>query len=66
MSRNLVLVLSDLDIKYWLNITEALTGKPNKKYTTFNEEPSHDNNGVPAFNLIPPTNGAEEFNDIGG
>ena len=45
---------------------EALTGEPNEKETTFNESPSPDNDEVIALDLIPPPNGAGEFNGIGG
>ena len=45
---------------------EALTGEPNDKEHTFNEEPSPDNEKIIALELIPPPNGAGRFNDIGG
>ena len=45
---------------------EALTGEPNEKEPTFNEEPSPDNDEDIALDLIPPPNGAGGFNGIGG
>ena len=48
-----------------LLIAEALTGEPNEKYPTFNEELLPDNDEVTALDLIPPPNGAGDFNDIG-
>ena len=47
-------------------IVEALTGETNKKYPTFNKEPSPDNYEVTSLYLIPPTNGSGVFNYIGG
>ena len=46
--------------------SEALTGEPNHKEPTFNEETSPDNDEVTALEWIPPPNGAGGFNDIGG
>ena len=44
---------------------EALTGEPNYKEPTFNNEPSPDNYEATAFDLIPPPNGDGAFNAIG-
>ena len=49
-----------------LNQEEALTGEPNEKDPTFNEELSPDNDEVTSLELIPPPDGAVTFNDIGG
>ena len=46
--------------------TEALTGEPNEKDPTFNKEPSPDNDEFTALDLIPPPNGAGDFDGIGG
>ena len=45
---------------------EALTDKKNEKNSAFNNELSHDIEEVTALDLIPPPNGAGDFNDIGG
>ena len=45
---------------------EALTFEPNKKKSTFNKEPSPDNDEVIVLDLIPPPNGAGLFDYIGG
>ena len=45
---------------------EAITGEPNEKEPTFNEEFSPDNDEVAALDLTPPTNGSVAFNEVGG
>ena len=49
-----------------LLIAEALTGEPNEKYPSFNEEPSPDIYEVAALDFIPPLNFVGVFNGIGG
>ena len=44
-----------------LLIAEALTGEPNNKDPTFNNETSPDIDEVVALDLIPPWNGAGNF-----
>ena len=63
-----ILVLSSVALisNIGLLTAEALTGEPNEKEPTFNEEPSPDNDEVTALELIPPPNGAGTFNGIGG
>ena len=45
---------------------EAITGEPNYKEPTFNEETSPNNDEITALGFIPPPDGAGDFNDIGG
>ena len=45
---------------------EAITGEPNYKEPTFNEETSPNNDEITALGFIPPPDGAGAFNDIGG
>ena len=61
-----ILVLSSVALisNTGLLTAEALTGKPNDKELTLNEEPSPNNGEVTALDLIPPPNGAVAFNDI--
>ena len=63
-----MLVLSSVALisNIYLQIEEALTGKPIEKDTTFNREPSSDNGEVTALDLIAPKYCAGEFNGIGG
>ena len=63
-----ILVLSSLALisNIGLLTAEALTGEPNQKETTFEKEPSSNNDQVTALDLIPHPNGAGGFNDIGG
>ena len=63
-----ILVLSSVDLisNIGLLTSDALTGKPNYNDTTFNKEPSPDNDEVISLDLIPPPNCAGESNDIGG
>ena len=63
-----ILVLSSVALisNIGLLTAEALTGEPNEKESTFNKEPSPDNDEVTALDLIPPPNGAGGFNLICG
>ena len=63
---NLFLLSVALISNIGLLTAEALTGEPNDKEPTFSEEPSPDINKVTTLELIPPTNGAGRFNEIGG
>ena len=47
-------------------IAETLAGAPNEKEPTFNKEPSHNNDEVTDFDLIPTPNYAGSFNYISG
>ena len=56
----------DLISNICLLAAESITGEPNEKDPIFNEEPLPYNDSLTALELIPPTNGAWAFNDIGG
>ena len=62
----LVLYSVSLISNIGLLTSEALTGEPNEKELTFNNEPSTDNDEVTALYLIPYPNGSGYFNAIGG
>ena len=63
-----ILVLSSVALisNIGLLIAEAVTDEPNEKYTTFNKEPSFDNDKFTALDFILILNGARAFNNNGG
>ena len=61
-----ILVLSSVAFisNIGLLTAESLTGGPNYKYPTFDDEPSPDNDEFIALELIPPPNSSGAFNVI--
>ena len=57
------MVLSSVDLISNIDLltSEELTGEPNEKEPTSNEEPSPDNDKVTTFDFIPPPDGARAF-----
>ena len=63
-----ILVLSSVSVISNIGVptVKALTSEPNEKEPNFNKEPSPGNDKVTVLDLIPPPNGDEDFDDIGG